>query len=410
MDGQKIACIVCGGEITVLINDGVGKCVNCGVVYPLDSLEVLTRQEGEPITSQDVANVVVEDSDSSLNRSEGTTQTSAGARQEQASDKPTEGTSASFQWETPFATSALGLLCSMSWIALASIWLKNGLDGFAFGLVLMVLYLVGAIVYAAYYYPSLFTDAPRLTSSKTVGFCNFLFGGWLFGLIWNHNLTIRNKGVSYAVAIVLAIGSAVTSAFLAFVLLGAYNQAMALDSESSVGDEVHFGSTYGFIPIKWRAIDRYEDGRVMLVSVDNVCKYDPPSASWQFSHLRRFLNGDFLEEHFNDKERSAMTEATLENEKSVGDEDEWEREELSNTVDKVFLLSDREAFAYIDLLAGATSDWMTRTTIEQINEAESVVGRGAWMIKEGQFDGYEYSTGFGQYGVRPAVVIDPALL
>ena len=105
-----------------------------------------------------------------------------------------------------------------------------------------------------------------------------------------------------------------------------------------------------------------------------------------------------------------MTEATLENEKSVGDEDEWEREELSNTVDKVFLLSDREAFAYIDLLAGATSDWMTRTTIEQINEAESVVGRGAWMIKEGQFDGYEYSTGFGQYGVRPAVVIDPALL
>ena len=61
MDGQKIACIVCGGEITVLINDGVGKCVNCGVVYPLDSLEVLTRQEGEPITSQDVANVVVED-------------------------------------------------------------------------------------------------------------------------------------------------------------------------------------------------------------------------------------------------------------------------------------------------------------------------------------------------------------
>lgn len=220
MDGQKITCIVCGGEITALINDGVGKCANCGIVYPLDSLEALARQESELITSKDVANVVTEGPDPSRDHSKGAVQASAEVRKEQVSDKNTESSGASFQWETPFATSALGLLCSMSWIALASVWLKNGLDGFAFGLAMMVLYLVGALVYAAYYYPSLFTDAPRLTSSKAVGFCNFLFGGWLFGLIWNHNLTIRNKGISYVVAAVISIASIIVSAFLAFALIG----------------------------------------------------------------------------------------------------------------------------------------------------------------------------------------------
>lgn len=81
-------------------------------------------------------------------------------------------------------------------------------------LLVMALFSAPGIIYAALVYTSLFTDKPKLLSSKAISFCNLLFGGIVFGCIWNHNLTITRgsaatgelrvfKGISYIVYIVL---------------------------------------------------------------------------------------------------------------------------------------------------------------------------------------------------------------
>ncbi len=62
--------------------------------------------------------------------------------------------------------------------------------------------LVGGLIYAAAVYPSLFTDKPKAQSAKVISFTNGFFGGIIFGLLWNSNLTIKTKGVSNVVFIV----------------------------------------------------------------------------------------------------------------------------------------------------------------------------------------------------------------
>ncbi len=61
-------------------------------------------------------------------------------------------------------------------------------------------------VYAVKFYPSYFTDKPLLRSSKAISFANFMFGGLIFGLLWNGNLSKKTKGISYIVAAVLSAG------------------------------------------------------------------------------------------------------------------------------------------------------------------------------------------------------------
>lgn len=80
------------------------------------------------------------------------------------------------------------------------------------GLLTGVLQYAVMIVYAALFYPSYFADRPRLRSSAAISFANCAFGGLVFGLLWNSNLTKRAKGVSakvytalYAVCLALFI-------------------------------------------------------------------------------------------------------------------------------------------------------------------------------------------------------------
>jgi hypothetical protein len=53
--------------------------------------------------------------------------------------------------------------------------------------------------YALKLYPSYFSEKPPLRSSKLISFANFMFGGLVFGLLWNGNLTKKTKGISYKV-------------------------------------------------------------------------------------------------------------------------------------------------------------------------------------------------------------------
>lgn len=70
-----------------------------------------------------------------------------------------------------------------------------------FGLLTGVLEYAVMIAYAALFYPSYFTDRPRLHSPAVISFANCAFGGLVFGLLWNSNLTKRAKGVSAKVCV-----------------------------------------------------------------------------------------------------------------------------------------------------------------------------------------------------------------
>ncbi len=71
--------------------------------------------------------------------------------------------------------------------------------------VLSIGFMVAGIIYAAVIYPSLFTERPKAKSAKAISFANAFFGGLIFGLCWNSNLTKRSKGVAHSVFIVLEI-------------------------------------------------------------------------------------------------------------------------------------------------------------------------------------------------------------
>ena len=60
-----------------------------------------------------------------------------------------------------------------------------------------------AIWYVVAYYDKLFEpNCPHKISNSIVSFANLFFGGPIFGCIWNMNLTIKQKGISYYISTV----------------------------------------------------------------------------------------------------------------------------------------------------------------------------------------------------------------
>lgn len=67
-----------------------------------------------------------------------------------------------------------------------------------------IVFSIFSLVYAAFLYPSLFKENPRIKSRKVISFLNGFCGYILFGLCWQFNLKKNEKGVSHIVYIVLA--------------------------------------------------------------------------------------------------------------------------------------------------------------------------------------------------------------
>lgn len=88
------------------------------------------------------------------------------------------------------------------------------------------------LIYAAKFYPSYFTEKPLLKSNRAISFANVMFGNWI-GFIWNGNLSKKTKGVSN---VVLAVGSAVTCALLAFNVFGALSVGAISSSTNTPGN------------------------------------------------------------------------------------------------------------------------------------------------------------------------------
>ena len=101
-------------------------------------------------------------------------------------------------WKTNVGMSILGVVVSM---VVNRLLTTMGMAGSVINAILMVLF----IVYALVWYPSYFTDSPKLTNPGTISFLNLFAGGIIFGCLWNYNLTKRGKGVSNVVFVVFAV-------------------------------------------------------------------------------------------------------------------------------------------------------------------------------------------------------------
>ena len=84
-----------------------------------------------------------------------------------------------------------------------------------------LIYVIFCIVYAVKIYPSYFSEKPMLTSNQAISFLNTFAGGLIFGLLWNHNLTRKEKGISNIVYVALIGASFVLAIIAVFVLAGA---------------------------------------------------------------------------------------------------------------------------------------------------------------------------------------------
>lgn len=198
------------------------------------------------------------------------------------------------QWKTSIGFSILGIVLPQIVYGFAFMPAVTFLNLYTYDLLTWValssyvsvlwalVYGVLTLLYAIIFYPSYFTEKPRVRSSKAISLLNFCFGGIVFGAIWNHNLTRSKeggkpaKGVSYIVAIVfasLSILSCLSTVFLTIVpnvnyahmhyaTTSAPYQDFDADEEETYEDPEH--SVTFSVPDGWEVIDMPSDSEFVF--------------------------------------------------------------------------------------------------------------------------------------------------
>lgn len=118
-----------------------------------------------------------------------------------------------FNWRYDLVFSILGLVASVGLQALTRVIPEP------FGVILSVALTGALLYYSLLVYPTLFGKSPKITSNKMASFFNFMFGGVIFGLLWNHNLTRKERGISYMIAAALACVNLASVALVSFGIL-----------------------------------------------------------------------------------------------------------------------------------------------------------------------------------------------
>ncbi|MDO4401110.1 MAG: hypothetical protein Q4D27_09220 [Coriobacteriia bacterium] len=121
--------------------------------------------------------------------------------------QPTYGAGAPLlaTWQTNVLFTVLGILATMAVNGFlgGSVDANGQVHTTTMSGIFALIYLAFIIVYAVKIYPSYFTEKPMIESSEAISFLNAFVGGIIFGLLWNHNLTLKNKGISHIVFVVL---------------------------------------------------------------------------------------------------------------------------------------------------------------------------------------------------------------
>jgi len=191
-------------------------------------------------------------------------------------------------------------------------------------------------------------------------------------------------------------------------------------------------SNITFGDFKWSVLD-VQDGKAMLltdIAVENHSYNDVyGKVTWATCDLRNYLNGEFMDAHFSEKNRSLIAETNVETPDNA-----WFGTSGGDAcVDKVFLLSMEEVVKYFGdsgkLSAGRPNDPVNTDNNQVISDEydEARIVRNSdnadvwWWLRSPGFNestagiisrwGYLYVMGYfvdKAYGIRPAVWIDIA--
>ena len=117
------------------------------------------------------------------------------------------------------------------------------------------------------------------------------------------------------------------------------------------GDTITFGS-YHYEkdgtekPIEWRILEKYQDGTSLIMSkyLLDASTYNASwtDTTWENSTIREWLNGDFYERAFKDKDKSLIMKSRRKN----SDNPKYGTKGGNDTLDNVFLFSADEAKYY----------------------------------------------------------------
>lgn len=187
--------------------------------------------------------------------------------------------------------------------------------------------------------------------------------------------------------------------------------------EASVGEVVSFGEKL-YKSVKWRVLEKEGDG-ILLITEECIASrmYNDTEkeVTWGTCTLRTWLNDDFINSTFSDKEKALIVTTNVTNESEYG-------KVGKNTKDKIFLLSKEEAEKYFvsdksratgwDSVGGLTLDdnvpaWWLRTPGVFGNDTVCVVEYDGSInmlgdnVTSNDVYGYKYVG-----GVRPAMWID----
>ena len=160
-------------------------------------------------------------------------------------------------------------------------------------------------------------------------------------------------------------------------------------ANSKVGDYLNFGeweqSSYGGVSdLEWLVLER-SGSRVLLITRDLVEAKPFGGANWAESELRTWLNGEFMSAAFTDEERGMICRTKLENpdKKSfTGLNDNFGG---GDTVDKVFLLSNKQAEKYFETESqrkASYSDWC-RKKLGDAAQSDPRKGDNYWLRSVG---------------------------
>lgn len=190
-------------------------------------------------------------------------------------------------------------------------------------------------------------------------------------------------------------------------------------ANSKVGDYLKFGEWRQGIggsvgSLEWLVLER-SGTRALLVTRDLVEAKPFGGYNWAESELRTWLNGEFLSNAFTDKERGAICETTLQN----PDNNLFGTYGGGDTVDRVFLLSNKQAKKYFEKESqrqATFSDWC-KSQLGSAAQSDSRKGDEYWLRSVGDTFCIDSVNSIGiinehelynikTMGVRPAVWIE----
>ncbi len=180
-------------------------------------------------------------------------------------------------------------------------------------------------------------------------------------------------------------------------------------NEDWQGSRVYFGhyeqgsqGANGPEPILWRVLEVAEDSILLLSEYGLVCKnYNDTyeNVTWETSTLRAWLNGEFLDTAFTNKERYVIQDTLVKNEVNKN----YNTSGGNDTVDQVFLLSYEEAqnnaYGFQSGVSNKSKSRQMRVTEAALVEgyANKENGNTCWWLRSSgitnQYAAYVFSVG-----------------